>query len=171
MPATQWECIYGGLTPDMDRHYIESVTATTHQKKRQNHHLKTNVWCGHLLNLVKTKHFLQLITASPVCRELCRQSEGMSSSPGELENYFFSISLISVCLHRKESKQEWLEREESKMILCSSWTRFYCLKFNLASLNCQSRAFISFVLKYVWTWRLRSIFLRGYYVQFILPVL
>ena len=28
MPATQRKCIYGGLTLDVDRHYIGSVTAT-----------------------------------------------------------------------------------------------------------------------------------------------
>ena len=33
MPATQRKCIYGGLKLDVDRHYIESVTATTHQEK------------------------------------------------------------------------------------------------------------------------------------------
>ena len=33
-PATQRKCIYGGLKLDMDRHYIGSVTATTHQEKR-----------------------------------------------------------------------------------------------------------------------------------------
>ena len=33
MPATQRKCIYGGLTLDVDRHYIGSVTATTHQDK------------------------------------------------------------------------------------------------------------------------------------------
>ena len=33
MPATQRKCIYGGLTLDVDRHYIGSVTATTHQEK------------------------------------------------------------------------------------------------------------------------------------------
>ena len=33
MPATQRNCIYEGLTLDFDRHYIGSVTATTHQKK------------------------------------------------------------------------------------------------------------------------------------------
>ena len=33
MPATQWTCIYGGLTLDLDGHHIESVTATIHQKK------------------------------------------------------------------------------------------------------------------------------------------
>ena len=33
MPATQRKCMYGGLTRDVDRHYIESVTATTHQEK------------------------------------------------------------------------------------------------------------------------------------------
>ena len=27
------KCIYGGLTLDVDRHYIGSVTSTTHQKK------------------------------------------------------------------------------------------------------------------------------------------
>ena len=32
-PATQQKCIYGGLTLDVDRHYIGTVTATTHQKK------------------------------------------------------------------------------------------------------------------------------------------
>ena len=31
MPATQRKCIYGDLTLDVDRHYIENVTATTHQ--------------------------------------------------------------------------------------------------------------------------------------------
>ena len=33
MPATHWRCIYGGLTLDVDRHYIGSVTAITHQEK------------------------------------------------------------------------------------------------------------------------------------------
>ena len=33
MPATQRKCIYGGLTLDVDRHYIGSFTATTHQGK------------------------------------------------------------------------------------------------------------------------------------------
>ena len=33
MPATQRMCIYGGLTLDVDRHYIGSVTATAHQEK------------------------------------------------------------------------------------------------------------------------------------------
>ena len=33
MPATQRKCIYGGLALDVDRHYIGSVTATTHQEK------------------------------------------------------------------------------------------------------------------------------------------
>ena len=33
MPATQRKCIHRGLTLDVDRHYIESVTATTHQEK------------------------------------------------------------------------------------------------------------------------------------------
>ena len=33
MPATQRKCIYGGLTMDVDRHYLGSVTATTHQEK------------------------------------------------------------------------------------------------------------------------------------------
>ena len=33
MPATQRKCIYEGLTMDVDRHYIWSVTATTHQEK------------------------------------------------------------------------------------------------------------------------------------------
>ena len=33
MPATQRKCIYGGLVLDVDRHYIGSVTATTHQEK------------------------------------------------------------------------------------------------------------------------------------------
>ena len=33
MPATQRKCIYRGLTLDVDRHYIESVIATTHQEK------------------------------------------------------------------------------------------------------------------------------------------
>ena len=35
MPATQRKstCIYGCLTLDVDRHYIESVTATTYQEK------------------------------------------------------------------------------------------------------------------------------------------
>ena len=32
MPATQRKCIYGGLTLDVERHYIGSVTATTHQE-------------------------------------------------------------------------------------------------------------------------------------------
>ena len=32
MPATQLKCIYEGLTLDVDRHYIGSVTATTHQE-------------------------------------------------------------------------------------------------------------------------------------------
>ena len=30
MPATQQKCIYGGLTLDVERHYIGSVTDTTH---------------------------------------------------------------------------------------------------------------------------------------------
>ena len=30
---TQRKCIYGGLTLDVDQHYIGSVTATTHQEK------------------------------------------------------------------------------------------------------------------------------------------
>ena len=33
MPATQRKYIYKGLTLDVDRHYIGSVTATTHQEK------------------------------------------------------------------------------------------------------------------------------------------
>ena len=33
MPATQRKCIYGGLRLDVERHYIGSVTATTHQEK------------------------------------------------------------------------------------------------------------------------------------------
>ena len=33
MPATHGKCIYGGLTLDVDRHYIECVTATSHQEK------------------------------------------------------------------------------------------------------------------------------------------
>ena len=33
MPATQRKCVYEGLTLDVDRHYIGSVTATTHQEK------------------------------------------------------------------------------------------------------------------------------------------
>ena len=33
MLATQRKCIYGGPTLDVDRHYIGSVTATTHQEK------------------------------------------------------------------------------------------------------------------------------------------
>ena len=33
MPATQRKCIYWGLTLVVDRHYIGSVTATTHQEK------------------------------------------------------------------------------------------------------------------------------------------
>ena len=33
MPATQRKCIYGGLTLDVERHYIGSVTVTTHQEK------------------------------------------------------------------------------------------------------------------------------------------
>ena len=32
-PATERKCIYWGLTLDVDRHYIGSVTATTHQEK------------------------------------------------------------------------------------------------------------------------------------------
>ena len=39
IPSTQRNCIYGGLTLDMDRHYIGSVTATTHQEKKHN-----NTW-------------------------------------------------------------------------------------------------------------------------------
>ena len=31
--ATQRKCIYGGLTLDVDRHYIGSATATIHQEK------------------------------------------------------------------------------------------------------------------------------------------
>ena len=33
MPGTQRNCIYEGLTLDVDRDYIGSVTATTHQEK------------------------------------------------------------------------------------------------------------------------------------------
>ena len=33
MPATQRKCRYEGLALDLDGHYIESVTATTHQEK------------------------------------------------------------------------------------------------------------------------------------------
>ena len=33
MPATQRKCIYEGLTLDVDRHYIGSVTAATHHVK------------------------------------------------------------------------------------------------------------------------------------------
>ena len=33
MPATQRKCMYGGSTLDVDRQYIGSVTATTHQEK------------------------------------------------------------------------------------------------------------------------------------------
>ena len=33
MPATQRKCIYGGLTLDVERHYLEIVKATTHQEK------------------------------------------------------------------------------------------------------------------------------------------
>ena len=33
MPATQRKCINRGLTLDVDRHYIGSVTATIHQEK------------------------------------------------------------------------------------------------------------------------------------------
>ena len=33
MPATQRKCIYRGLTLDVDRRYIGSITATTHQEK------------------------------------------------------------------------------------------------------------------------------------------
>ena len=33
MPATQRKCTHEGLTLDVDRHYIGSVTATTHQEK------------------------------------------------------------------------------------------------------------------------------------------
>ena len=33
MPATQRKCMYDGLTLDLDRHYIGSATATTHQEK------------------------------------------------------------------------------------------------------------------------------------------
>ena len=33
MPSTQRKCIYGGLTLDVDRHYIGRVTTTTHQEK------------------------------------------------------------------------------------------------------------------------------------------
>ena len=33
MPATQRKCIYWGLKLDVDRYYIGSVTATTHQEK------------------------------------------------------------------------------------------------------------------------------------------
>ena len=33
MHAAQRKCIYGGLALDVDRHYIGSVTATTHQEK------------------------------------------------------------------------------------------------------------------------------------------
>ena len=39
MPAIQRKCIYWGLTLDVDRHYIGSVTSTTHQGKRHN-----NTW-------------------------------------------------------------------------------------------------------------------------------
>ena len=31
--VTQRKCIYEGLTLDVDRHYVGSVTATTHQEK------------------------------------------------------------------------------------------------------------------------------------------
>ena len=30
--AAQRKCVYGGLTLDVDHHYIGSVTATTHQE-------------------------------------------------------------------------------------------------------------------------------------------
>ena len=33
MPATQRKCTHEGLTLDVDRHHIGSVTATTHQEK------------------------------------------------------------------------------------------------------------------------------------------
>ena len=33
MPATLRKCIYGGLTLDVDRYYIGSVTVTTHQEQ------------------------------------------------------------------------------------------------------------------------------------------
>ena len=33
MPAAQRKCIYEDLTLDVDRHYIGSITATTHQEK------------------------------------------------------------------------------------------------------------------------------------------
>ena len=39
MPATQQKCIYWGLTLDVDRHYIGSVTATNTQGKMHN-----NTW-------------------------------------------------------------------------------------------------------------------------------
>ena len=36
MPATQRKCIYGGLTLDVDRHYIGSITVTTQGKRHNN---------------------------------------------------------------------------------------------------------------------------------------
>ena len=36
MTARDTKCIYGGLTMDVDGHYIGSVTATTHKEKRHN---------------------------------------------------------------------------------------------------------------------------------------
>ena len=42
-PATQRKYTNGGLTLDVDRHYIGGVTATTHQKKRHN-----DTWIGPL---------------------------------------------------------------------------------------------------------------------------
>ena len=37
MPATQGKYTYGGLTLDVDLHYVGSVTATTHQEKGIKH--------------------------------------------------------------------------------------------------------------------------------------
>ena len=48
MPVTQQKCIYGGLTLDVDQHYIGSVTATTHQEKGIIT-LESNPWRGTVL--------------------------------------------------------------------------------------------------------------------------
>ena len=47
MPATQRKCIYGGLTLDVDRHYIGSVTATTHHEDLS--HYSLNIMIRFLL--------------------------------------------------------------------------------------------------------------------------
>ena len=48
MPTTQRKCIYGGLTLDVDRLYIGSVTATTHQEIGITT-LESNPWWGTVL--------------------------------------------------------------------------------------------------------------------------